>query len=345
MKKSTAKRLTFTFLGLSLWGIVAAPGLADTEKEIIQQGIEAYHLGNYQKSRQIFSHERFAKAESGVLSHYAGRLAYLDGNFDQAEKLFKQAINKNPHNGAYFYWLAVTYAAQFRTVSFFSASSLADQFLEAAETAIRLEPNSIAAHYGLLQFYTYAPGIVGGSLKKARKRADIIFSLDDAAGNFALASIARYEEDYLSAEEFCRKALAIAPQKVRYHYLLALILSDQNKHAEAAKHFFRTSELEPDGPFERIQIWAALYYAGRTSAESGLFLAQGLSAIKKYSKRPLNHPDLPKQEWAEFRLASIYALQGRKDDAIKQMNQILTREIDRKLRKKIKSNLKKLKRS
>ncbi len=310
----------------------------------IQEGVAAYHNSDYQRANELLEAEVSSTQPSDKLYHYLGRTAYLQGRLDKAEFYFKEAIKLNDHQSEHFYWLAVTYAAQFSEVSFFSAGSLADRFLEAANKAVELDPNSLPAHEGLLKFYIGAPGIVGGSISKAKLRAKLIAELDSAAGSLALGRLHLYEEEYNEAESYCRKALKTNPDNVEYNYALGMLLRESERHAEAVEIFTHTASLKASGAFARIQVWGALYQAGRAAAISGEQLEQGQQAIERYLQRNVNHPDLPGNDWAEFRLAIIYQHQGNIKQAKKLIKRLLAGDPEGDLRRKLKKALKRLKR-
>ena len=57
------------------------------------------------------------------------------------------------------------------------------------EKAVALDPKYVEARFGLVQFYTAAPGIMGGSYEKAFEQAKEIKAIDPIAGHRAYAFI------------------------------------------------------------------------------------------------------------------------------------------------------------
>jgi tetratricopeptide (TPR) repeat protein len=71
-----------------------------------------------------------------------------------------------------------------------------DSFLKAVE----LSPKHFDMRRDLIQFYLQAPGIAGGSVRKARDQAAEFAALDPARGTLLRAEIHAYEEEYPKAE-------------------------------------------------------------------------------------------------------------------------------------------------
>jgi tetratricopeptide (TPR) repeat protein len=309
----------------------------------MEAAISAYQNSDYQLASELLSTELYSKPNDEKVHHYLGRLAYLQGELEQAESHFTNAIELNDQNSENFYWLAVTLSGQFSTVSIFSTFSLVDRFLLAAKQAVILAPNSLLAHEGLFKFYVSAPSIIGGSIKLAQKHAKVIAQLDVAAGHYAQGRIHYQEDNFKQAEQQIRLALTLEPQRIKYNFGLGLLLSAIEQDMEAIEVFAAISKLNPIDPFERINIWRAMDKVGKMSALSGNKLALGEQAIKNYLTRNVIHSQLSETSWAKSRLATIYQHQGKNAQAVQLLNEILTNETDRNLEKHIKKQLIKLK--
>jgi hypothetical protein len=65
-----------------------------------------------------------------------------------------------------------------------SSNRLADTAKAALEKSLNLDAEQPMARYSLAQFYINAPGIAGGSLRKAREQAKLMFAMKDGKGDF-----------------------------------------------------------------------------------------------------------------------------------------------------------------
>jgi tetratricopeptide (TPR) repeat protein len=309
----------------------------------MEAAISAYQDNDYPLASELLSVELYSKPNDEQVHHYLGRLAYLQGDFEQAETYFSKAIELNAQNSKNFYWLAVTLSGQFSTVSIFSTFSLVDRFLTAANQAVILAPDSLLAHEGLFKFYVSAPGILGGSIKLAQKHAKIIAQLDVAAGHYAQGRIHYQEGEYKRAEQQIRLALTLKSQRIKYNFGLGLLLNTVERDMEAIEVFAGISKLKAIDPFERINIWLSMDKVGEMSALSGKKLALGEAAIKTYLTRNVVNSKLTETSWAKSRLATIYQHQGKNSQAVQLLNEILTNNPDKKLKRHVKKQLGKLK--
>jgi len=166
------------------------------------------------------------------------------------------------------------------------------------QTAISLDPNNLKAREGLGLYYLLAPGLVGGSLKKAKVQADAIAKID----------MNRAMSFYIGIEKKRKKwakALALVEQwerdepnlwkpredRFRIHF-------EQKQYEQAAQVLLKHLEKNPNE-------MDANYLLGLVSSDSGLYLEQGRDALLKYlsSSPELNQPG---HEWSHYRLAMIY---------------------------------------
>lgn len=326
------------FLGLAL--LISL--YTDVAMASMDTAISAYQGSDYNLAREYLLLELSSNKNVEQVHHYLGRIAYLQGEFEQAETYFTQAIELNVNNSDHFYWLAVSLSGQFSTVSIFSTFSLVDRFLNAAKQAVILDPNSLLAQEGLLKFYVSAPSILGGSIKLAKKHAKIIGRLDIAAGHYALGRIHYQEEEFKLAEQQIRLALSLKPQRIRYNYGLGLLLSATERDTEAMDILSGIAKLQAIDPFERINIWLSMDKVGSISAQSGEKLTLGEMAITHYLHRNVSNPKLSTTGRAKSRLATIYQHQGKNQQAVQLLKEVLVNQPSNELKKNIKKQLRKL---
>jgi len=77
-----------------------------------------------------------------------------------------------------------------------AVGKIKDAFL----TAVAADPNNFEARDMLVQFYLMAPGLMGGSVKEARKQADAFAAIDVQRGHLLHARIAMYEKEFKQAD-------------------------------------------------------------------------------------------------------------------------------------------------
>jgi len=108
-------------------------------------------------------------AQSSLLDQ--GRAAMARNDDDAAAALFEKAVAQNPKSAEAHYLLGSAYGSQAQKASIFGQASLAGKTRDEFEKAVELDPNHLEARFALLQYYAFAPGIMGGSYGCRRWRA------------------------------------------------------------------------------------------------------------------------------------------------------------------------------
>ena len=273
------------------------------------------------------------------------------GKTDEAVHDAEEAVKADPNRAKYHLQLASTLSDQADKVSFFKKVSLAGRIRSELETAVKLEPKNTDCLMGMMIYYESAPGIAGGSKEKARQTAEEIGRIDASKGYLAQARLALGNNQKNRVEDLYLKAVKADPTS--FEALMALAnfyVSDAQKKYEQAEGYARQA-LQVDRSrtapyivsaetFVFRQNWEKLetllsqaeqangddltpfYQAGRTLLQ----LNEELSRAEKYLRKYLSQdPEglTPSLSAAHWRLALILEKEGRKDEAIKELEESL----------------------
>lgn len=270
------------------------------------------------------------------------RLKRLSGDLAGAQKLTEQAVASDANSFEAHMLLAEILGDQADKASVFRKMSLAGAVRREIETAARLNPDSVDAHWGLMKYYLQAPGIVGGNKDKARQEQATIAKLSVADGFLAGAEITRHGSKTADVGVFYRKAHEAAPQnyEVQVSYCNYLLNQKNWPFAEnCGSDLVKLDPLRVSGysvlavAYSSEQKWKELeatlvggeknvpddrapsFYAGRTLADSGVDNSRGERYLRHYLEQ---QPELggPKTSRAHWRLGQILEKQGRKNDAL-----------------------------
>ena len=103
--------------------------------------------------------------------------------------------------------------------------SLAHRFRKEMDRTLELDPNDVDALQDLAQFYWHAPGMVGGDKQKARQTADRLFTISPFRGAAARADFAQDEKDSsqrnAAVQGIWRSAASAQPDSYDAHAALA----------------------------------------------------------------------------------------------------------------------------
>jgi tetratricopeptide (TPR) repeat protein len=154
-------------------------------------------------------------------------LARADGDLSRARELAQRSVDADPTSGERWAWLGTTTfeAIGASSAGAFTKAEQADAGRRAYERALELDPTCIDAHIGLAQFYLKAPALFGGSIRRARERADALMALGtpDARSyaHIILAQIAAYR----SRESEMAREFALATDAVDQPHRKVIALS------------------------------------------------------------------------------------------------------------------------
>ena len=284
-------------------------------------------------ARAAFEARRYDEAESGfaalaranpddpAANHHLARLALRRGDDATAARLLERAVKAEPGVAEHHRWLGRAYAQAALHASLLRRASLAGRIRSAFERAVELDPRSVDARMDLLRFYVAAPGIAGGSVRRAREQAEAIARLDAVPGHIARGIVAEKENDDARAEREYRTALAIDEASAAPLYALGALYQRAGRHAEA---FAVYEQLLAAHPAESD----VLYQIGRTASNSGERLDEGERALRRYLEIPtVEGTPLPAS--AHYRLGLIHERQGRLADAAREFEAALRLEKER----------------
>jgi tetratricopeptide (TPR) repeat protein len=127
--------------------------------------------------------------------------------WNEAVKYGEKAVSLEPQNATYHLWLGREYGRKAGAVNPLSAAGLAKKTKNEFERAVQLDPSNIPARLDLAQYYTEAPGFMGGGVDKARAQAAAIQASNPGAAHLILARVADKERRYSDAESEYRAAI------------------------------------------------------------------------------------------------------------------------------------------
>lgn len=240
--------------------------------------------------------------------------------------------------------------------------SLARRFRKEAERTLELDPKDLDALQDLAQFLWQAPGIVGGDKAKAREMADRLFAISPSRGAAARADFVSDDSDMnrrsAGVQEIWRVAVAAAPNSYEAQAALAAAHlegpSDAGHLAAAESAAKRAFALDPS----RIDAYnsLAIVYAraGRWSDLEALLkkaaaavpenrgpgyraavailngnltpqLQRAEQLLRDYLGQPAEGQE-PNHARAHWRLGQVLERQGRKADAIRELQTAVSQD-------------------
>jgi len=254
--------------------------------------------------------ERVLKAKPADDSALAcmGEIYEREGKSGDAVDWYEKAVKANETDPQHHLSLAGALGTEAQKANKLRQPFLARRLKTELERAVALGPNLVDAHEGLRQYYTEAPGIVGGSIDRANEQAEIIAKLNPLRGHLARAAIARHVGDVAKAESEYKAAAAEAPDSLFATYTLGGFYENQKRWADAAAVYDRVIVQRP------AELTAHFYY-GRVAAVSGENLERGEREIRYWiANAPADAPMLTRSA-SHVRLGAILEHEGKRDAA------------------------------
>jgi len=153
-------------------------------------GIASFNAHRYDEARQQLELAVAANPNDAQAHHYLGRIAMHDTDFRGAISHLEKAASLEPSVAEHQILLGRAYGQLAVRSGMTKKFGLAKRARAALERAVELDPESIEARSGLIQFHLLAPGIVGGSSSKASAHATEIAKRNPFRGALARAWIA-----------------------------------------------------------------------------------------------------------------------------------------------------------
>ena len=306
--------------------------------------------GHWKRLRALIESRVAANANDAEAQWLMSRLRLAYRDWDGALAPAEKAVALDPRNGEYRWQLAQVVGELASTASVFKQMGLAKRFKREAEAVLAIDPKHTGAMTGLMEFYYRAPGLVGGDKKKAAAIVDQIMAINKVDGYIAkIRLMGRMEPPATAAqvEQAWVQAVQADPSRVEPHINLGSIYatSATPRWDLAEKEALIAKKIDPDrtAPYSILaaayaarERWAELdaivaeaekiisdnltpyLRAAMTLTETGKDLPRAERYVKKYlSQEP--EPTAAQPAFARWRLGLVYEKQGRKAEALAEM--------------------------
>lgn len=238
--------------------------------------------------------------------YYMGRIADAQNKTGEAIEWFEKAVKQNEQSALYHFWLGNVLGDAAQNASKLRQPFLARRVKNEFERAVQLDPKMVQPRLGLVDFYSIAPGVMGGSMEKAKEQAREIIKMDALQGHFAVARIAGREKNTAAEEAAYKAAVAAAPDSAQPYYSLGSFYRRHGRWDEAFATYEQRMKLAPDDVTARA-VW------GITAAQSGRNVERGEHELKNFLANTPKEAAPQTISAVHFRLGQIYEKSARKE--------------------------------
>ncbi len=300
--------------------------------EILKQAIVDVENGQIDSADSQLTNLWDQDSRNADVAFYRGRIAMAREAFEPAYSWFEKAIGIADTSARYQYWAGNASGLQAMRANVFSRIGWAKKARNHYENAVSIDPEFLDARWGLLQFYTMAPGIIGGSDDKAREEIEALCRLDSVQGIQAQGYFFQRKKKTREAIELYQRAIKDFPHEISFYlslYQLFMQEEDYENALELTKQFTADHPDNDDGLLYQVYVYQAMgdfdhawsvldtlisvnpenmqavYQVGRTAVLSNCRAEDGIKALQKYLKYQPQQGE-PQPQHAYYRLGQIY---------------------------------------
>lgn len=157
------------------------------------------------------------------------RVYYQEERWDDAIHECEAAVQLMPQDSNYHLWLGRAYGEKADSIHSIKAYPLAKKVRAEFERAVQLDSGNLDALSDLGEFYTAAPGIVGGGEKKAQDVARALEQVDPVEAYQLEARLAEKDKNYVLAETQFRAAVEASTEPADAWMTLASFYSRRHQ--------------------------------------------------------------------------------------------------------------------
>ena len=264
----------------------------------------------------LFEHGDYAAAKAAlssdlgdaVAAYYLGRIAVVEDRLEDAVRAFERAIRADGRRAEYHAWLGIALGLQARDAGRLRQANLASRAKGEFERALALDARHVSAREGLVQFYSIAPAVFGGSARRAREHAAELARVHPMRGHLASGMVHERQRDHDAAEREYRAAAALAPDSAAPLMALGGLYQRTGRWSRAFAAYERVLALPSLTLPERL---SAQYQFGRTGALSGERLRDAEGALKQWLAEAPGGTSARRVARTRSRLGMVYEHQGR----------------------------------
>ena len=313
--------------------------------------------GHYKQARTILEAKLKQNPKDANALWQMAQVKIVYKDLDGALQMAEQAVALDDNNSYAHCMVADAVGSKIETAGIFSKLGMGKRIRNEAERAVALDPKNVKCLDIMVDFHREAPGILGGDKAKIPEYIQKMIAADPVQGHMKEVELALKDKQiakiepaykallaeaphdyralvlvggyYLSdgggkkfdlAEKYARDAIKIDPNSMDGYSLLAQALIQQNKDAEADAVL---AQAEKDAPYSLN----AHYQAGKAF----LVLNRNLPTAEKYIRKYLTQepePTTPPLAAAHWRLGLVLEKEGKKPEALKEVQLALQMKPD-----------------
>lgn len=284
--------------------LVAPTGIFAGVNGVLESARQQFDAGQYPQAATTLRAALERNPRDAAFHYWLARCYFELRDYDHAVQSAERSVQLDPGESVYHLWLGRAYGRRAEQAGWFAGFSLAKKSRREFEEAVRLDPSNLLAQRDLIEFYRRAPGIVGGGEDKAWKQAEALAAVDAVEGHLARGELWADKKKPEQAEQEYRLALAAKPQRLDAYLEVADFYLKRHDAVHMREVLEAARGLDPSD--RRLT-----YYCGVVRVLAGDGLEEAEQCLKTYVTSVPPRSDLPSHADAHDWLGRLYEHQGK----------------------------------
>jgi tetratricopeptide (TPR) repeat protein len=208
MNRPSVNRTLIPLCVLFVCASVCAQSATDSAKQL-------YDAGKYAEASTLLRSEIARNSGDPALQYWLAKCAFELHDDDLAFTSAERAVELEPKNADYHYFLGTVSGYKADHSNWFSGLSLARKAQHEFLAAVEINPNKLDAQRDLISYYIAAPGIAGGGDDKAQAQITQLDALHPVQARLARMELYENRKKWFEAANEAKAVLAAKPRLLK----------------------------------------------------------------------------------------------------------------------------------
>lgn len=225
MMRTLYSTVSLLLLALSCVAQAQAADTASNPENVLESITADLTAGRADDAISRLSSSLAANPGNAEMHNLLCRVYYQEELWNDAIHECETAVKLTPLDSGYHLWLGRAYGEKASKINSIKAYGLAKKVRDEFERAVQLESGNVDALSDLGEFYTAAPGIVGGGKNKAQDLAQTLEKYEPAEACQLKGRLAEKDKNYTFAETEFKAAIEASKEPANAWMTLASFYS------------------------------------------------------------------------------------------------------------------------
>jgi len=215
-----------------LFAAAIIPPVSSKPQSSIDSAITLFNQAHYAEARNLLRAEIYRTPNNPALYYWLGKCDFELFDNDAAITNAERAVQLQPNNSQYHYFLGTTYGHKAESANPFTGLSLARKAEHEFTRAVELDPHDMDAQRDLISYCIDAPGFAGGGLDRAEDRIAKLDQIDPLQAHLARLELYANRKKWGEAIQEANSVIAAKPKDAPPYLEVVEYYKDREQAAE-----------------------------------------------------------------------------------------------------------------